>query len=225
MFPDSKFIFFDESGHMDFSMKSSRFAVVVALYIPQAADSLMQDYWKLRHELYITPPSGGKQQDRYTNYRFHAANDPQIVRDAVFSLLENHLVSLKVHAVVLEKRDVFPELQSVEWSFEKLYHFAFRSICSYSDWLVDVQGVNLIIDDNGTTRLRQATIGGIRRAEKICGRITRSTIHHVSSTGHPFLQLADYFGWAMFRKYESEDERSYEIIKEAVENEWVLFKK
>ncbi len=53
----------------------------------------------------------------------------------------------------------------------------------------------------------------------------RSKIYHTNSFAHPFLQLADYFCWAIYRKHEKNDSRSYNIITKAVENEWVVFKK
>lgn len=38
-------------------------------------------------------------------------------------------------------------------------------------------------------------------------------------------QAADYFGWAIYRKWESTDERSYVLVKHIVKSEFPIFSK
>ncbi|MFC1501764.1 hypothetical protein ACFL58_04895, partial [Elusimicrobiota bacterium] len=47
-------------------------------------------------------------------------------------------------------------------------------------------------------------------------------LHHASKSNYD-LQIVDYCNWGIFRKYESKDMRSYNIIKEAVKSEFDIF--
>jgi len=209
---------------MGFSPKASTYVVVVGLNISQSPDRIMQDYWKLRHELYISPPTDVDTQKPYRNLRFHAAEDPQVVRNKVFELIAAHLDQCHVHAVILEKADVFSFNRSEDWLYESLYYFCIRSIWKHSDWIKDIDSVQLMIDQTQVARLRAATSGGINRARNEFGRTCRVDIHHISSLTHPFQQLVDYFAWAIFRKYERKDLRSYSLISKAIEYERTVFK-
>ena len=225
MFQDHQFIFFDESGHMNFSPKTSTHVVIVARNITNSSKRIMEKYWQLRHDLYIQPPEDTGIRGKYQNRRFHASDDPQEVRNKVFDLICKHLHLLQVQALVLDKDDVFKESRSEEWLYGKVYYYLVRTILTRSKWFEGIEGVRFLIDHTQDKRLRQATVGGIRRAEAETGAQFRSIIFHATSHAHPFLQLADYFCWAIYRKYELEDMRSYDLVDEAIENEWYLFKK
>lgn len=112
-----------------------------------------------------------------------------------------------------------------EWLYENLYFYLFRSILDRSGWTSAGDKVRLLIDLTEDKRMREATIRGVRSAEALAAAPFISAVHHVSSFHHPFLQLADYFCWAIYRKYEKKDLRSYKLIKEAVRDEWRLYKK
>lgn len=38
-------------------------------------------------------------------------------------------------------------------------------------------------------------------------------------------QAADYFGWAIYRKWESEDTRSYDLVRHHIKSEFLIFDK
>ncbi len=225
MFQNHQFIFFDESSHMNFSPRTSTYVVIAAMNITHSSERIMEEYWRLRHDLYIQPTEDTSIQGRYQNLRFHASNDPQEVRNKVFDLICKHLHLLRVQALVLEKKDVFEDFRKDDWLYEKAYYYLARSILTRSKWFESTEGVRFLIDHTQDKRLRQATVGGIRRAEAEAGAQFRSVIFHATSHAHPFLQLADYFCWAIYRKYELRDTRSYSLVAEAIENEWNLFKK
>lgn len=225
MFHNNQFIFFDESGEMNFSPRSSIYVVLGALNISHSPTTLMENYWKLRHDLYIHPPDDAEIRKRYQNRRFHASEDPQVVRNRVFDLICENLGLFRVNAIILEKNDVYEYLRKEEWLYEKLYYYLIRSILYQSSNLDEVRGIQLLIDHTEDKRLRRATVGGIRSAEREAGLYSRSGIYHATSHAHPFLQIADYFCWAIYRKYESEDNRSYDLIRTAIENEWLIFNK
>ena len=210
---------------MNFSPQASSHVVVAALNVIQSPESVMGAYWQLRHDLYIHPPIDTGIQGVYRNKRFHAANDPQVVRNRVFEIICENLESLAVHVLVLEKSRVHEHLRTDSWLYEKLYYFTTKSILTRSTWATGAQGVRQLIDHTEDNRLRKDSVRGIRKAEAEVEAKSRSEIYHTTSFAHPFLQLADYFCWAVYRKYENDDDRSYRLIEKAIENEWRLFGK
>lgn len=49
-------------------------------------------------------------------------------------------------------------------------------------------------------------------------------IHHYASKASRYLQVADYCNWAIYRKWETGDLRSYRLIAGAIESEFDIFK-
>lgn len=224
MFQGNRFIFFDESGNMEFSPKSSKFVVVLALNIVKSPEALMEVYWQLRHGLFINPPSDTGTTKPYRNRRFHAAEDPQVVRNKVYNLITDYLHLFSAHAIVLDKNEVFPFLKDEKWLYEALYYFSLRSIVKHSGWLKSIENAQLLIDQTQESHLRKSTVGGILKAKHEFHVPHRIGIHHVSSLTHPFLQFADYFGWAIYKKHERDDLRSYDLISKAIDLERSVFK-
>jgi len=210
---------------MNFSPRASKHVVVAAVKIVDSPVRLMGKYWSLKHSLFIAPPDDAEIRHRFQNKRFHASEDPQPVRDMVFDLITNNIGQIQVRAVVIDKDDVDAKHRTEEWLHENLYFYLYRSILDRSHWTRAGSGVQLLIDLTDDKRMREATIKGVRSAEALAAAPFKSAVHHVSSFHHPFLQLADYFCWAIYRKYEKKDLRSYKLIKEAVRDEWRLYKK
>lgn len=97
-----RYVFSDEAGNFDFSRKSgaSRYFILgtVAADDCEVGDRLLQ----LRRELGWR----GLHLDKV----FHATDDPQAVRDEVFSALAES--DLRIDATILEKSKTQPHLQS-----------------------------------------------------------------------------------------------------------------
>lgn len=51
----------------------------------------------------------------------------------------------------------------------------------------------------------------------------RYHLYHHQSRSDINLQIADYFGWAIYRKWENGDTRSYDLVSSAVKAEGELF--
>ena len=209
---------------MNFSPRASKHVVVVVMKVVTGANGLMEKCWSLKHSLFIAPPDDAEIKHRFQNKRFHASEDPQPVRSMVFDLIANNIGRMQVRAVVIDKDDVDTKHRNEEWLYENLYFYLFRSILERSGWTSAGDKVQLLIDLTEDKRMREATIKGVRSAEALTAAPFISAVHHVSSFHHPFLQLADYFCWAIYRKYEKPNLRSYKLIKEAVQDEWRLYK-
>lgn len=220
MINDNQFIFTDESGNIDFSPKSSKHAIVTGIIVNNSYAKLLGDYWSLRHDLYINPVEYGSDQRIYTNKRFHAAEDPQKVRDKVFELITLHSENICDRSLIVEKANVYNYLQRDEWLIGRMYYYWFKSLFNSTNWIENKNSLQIIIDHTKTKRLRSATISGIKRSHSNYGNKLPYRLHHTPSGCHPFIQLADYICWALLRKYERNDLRSYNLISGLIEDEW-----
>ena len=224
MFQNNIFIFLDESGEMNFSVKSSKHTALAGLTISKSVNQIIQEYWFLRHDLYINPIISTGSHHKYTNKRFHASEDPQAVRDRVFELISDHIDIFRVRSLIIEKVNVYDCLKTDEWLYQSMYYYLVRSILQDCNWTENVAGVQFIIDYNQTKRFNKAIERGIYSALKNADWSLPFQLHHSPSGCHPFLQLTDYFCWAIYRKYESSgrDLRSYNLIVDAIEDEWKM---
>ena len=62
-----------------------------------------------------------------------------------------------------------------------------------------------------------------RASDVLSTRKISFTIHHHSSSSHVLLQVADYCAWAIYRKWQNQDARSYVHIQGRIRNEYDIF--
>lgn len=152
---------------------------------------------------------------------FHATEDKQAVRDRVFEVLAKH--DFRVQATVMEKSKAQPQVTATEERFYKTgWFFHFRNALAKYAGPED----ELLI----TT----ASIG-TRRGQKVFTDAVNDVIQQnlprkqwatsfCQSMADPCLQLADYCTWAIQRKWERDDDRSYKLIADRITYEYDLWK-
>lgn len=211
------FIFLDEGGNFDFSPKGSRFFTLtsVSLFRPFTLYPVLDAYRYDLIEHRIQPPI----EIEY----FHCADDNKFIRNKVFGLLNSHVLANSVDCVVIEKSKTGPALQPPE-------HFYPRMIGYLLKYAVEQQigkfGEVVIITDNlPVARKRDAIEKGLKiaLAKMLPPRIPYRIMHHASKS-HYGLQIADYFNWAIFRKWEHSDEKIHASIKEKIRSEFDIFR-
>lgn len=208
-----KYIYGDESGNFDFSRnpKASRyFSITTILLQEETIATAMLD---LRRELAWNGVTLRRE--------FHAAEDKQLVRDAVFGVLTQY--DFRVDATILDKPKAQPHIRPSALRFYKyawFYHMKYvapRVVSAYDEVLV-------IAASLGTNRERgvfQASIEDVvDQVISISGMQTAVWPAAVD----PCLQVADYCSWAIQRKWESGDTRSYDLIKNKIKTEYDLFR-
>lgn len=200
------YLFFDESGDLDFTQNGSKYYHfgVLTTHDPIAlSDSLT----RLRYELL----AGGVGL-RY----FHATENKQEVRNRVFEILSS-VGGFDFDCTVIEKGKVGPMLDDparfyVRFSGELLRH-VFRRYFASDEHIV-------IITDRIPMGSRRK---GIEKAFKV--HISRYldgrpyTLVHDVSASHPCLQAVDYCMWAVHRKWRDGDMRSYDLIRRFIRSE------
>lgn len=207
-------VFADEFGNFDFSLKvgaSHYFGLTtVTFFDDQQARADLQDLrFDLAWEGVMHPGP------------FRASTEQQAIRDRVFAVLEPH--NFRVDATILEKRKTQPQVRSRQ---TRLYQYAWwlhmryvaPRIASADDQLL------VIAASIGTKKELESFRGGVRDVmRQVSPSFTTATAQWPanSDTG---LQIADYCAWAIQRKWESGDTRSYDLIRDKIRSEFDVFR-
>ena len=208
-----KYIYGDESGNFDFSRnaKASRYFILTTVMMED--HQIATELFQLRRELVWNG----------FNIRagFHATEDKQYVRDAVFTLLSNH--EFRADATLLDKPKAQPQLRT---SVMRFYKYAWFYHMKYvAPRVATKQDEMLVIAASIATKQKAATFDDA--IKDVMGQ-TAPTIaleHAIwPAASDPCLQVADYCSWAIQRKWERGDARSYDLIKNKIRTEYDLFR-
>lgn len=151
---------------------------------------------------------------------FHCTYDKQAVRDAVYDMISRH--DFTVQATIMEKSKAQPQVRKTEDRFYKyawLYHLRHSS--------------NRFLSSNDSLMVTAATIGKAAKrvsfedsVRDVCKQIVPNKSLRTAfwpSQTDPCLQLADYCTWAIQRKWERGDARSYDLIAKKINYEFNLW--
>jgi|SRR5215831_11896720 len=201
------FAFLDEAGEYTFHNKSGSYLVYTGIVTSTPA-LFSQEFACLKYELL----TGGRCLER-----FHASEDEQLVRNRVFDILENSR-AFSIHSIIVRKNRVHPNLRKYG-----VYSIAYRTMLRYLRGNRNLPAVHIIVDtvpDRNQQRALEQTLK-VRATEALIG-IPFSIDHH-SSGSHALLQVADYCCWAIYKRWQSGDARSYERIRKNIRNEFDIF--
>ena len=208
-----RYVYGDESGNFDFSNGpgASRYFILTTVVV---SDHVIEaDLMDLRRQLAWSGESlaGG----------FHATNDKQRVRDRVFAVMSQH--DFRVDATILEKRKADPRIRPTPaffYGFAWYYHLTGLApvLASYAD---EIMVVSASIGTNEMRSDFESAANAI--ASAIAPTVNmRATMWQAAS--NPILQVADYCAWAIRRKWERDDIRSYSLIENRIESEFDVFR-
>jgi hypothetical protein len=154
---------------------------------------------------------------------FHATEDKQPVRNEVFKLLAAR--AIRADATYYTKRRVYSRIQADQDYFYKwawFYHLSYvlpRIVPANVDPLMAIatlghkkkrQLYGEALRDVVKQSLRRSAVGQL-------GRLTQPHCAYWSAASHPCLQAADYYTWALGRRLEGGDRRSYDLIRHQVQ--------
>jgi hypothetical protein len=211
------YLYLDEGGDLTFSKKGTRFFTLttfVSLGLPRWAEALVD----LKAEVVASGVALPF---------FHASEDRQAVRDKVFQLLVSNSVRFVIDALIVEKSKTGPALQEHVQFYSRMIGYLLRYRMKDLNPAV-VERVVVITDGLPANKKRKRAIEKAIKEElskvHFWGSITYEVIHDTSKN-HFGLQLADYCNWAIFRKWERNDIRSYDLIKPRIRSEFDIFRK
>jgi hypothetical protein len=153
---------------------------------------------------------------------FHASEDKQPVRDAVFAFIQQ--VDFHFYATIMEKSKAQPQVRE---SNERFYQYGWYYLLKFVAPRV-MRGVTELMvtaASIGTKKGQAVFTAGVNDVLAQTCRLPRdkwATAFHPAQTD-PCLQIADYCIWALQRKWESGDTRSYDLISRKVDYEYDLW--
>lgn len=207
-----QYIFGDEAGNLDFKVGhgASNYFIVCSTIMPDC--EVGEDLLRLRRDLAWDGIA--------LESTFHATEDKQLVRDEVYRLLSG--VDFRIDATIFEKRKTQPRIsKNKEYFFKLCWYTHFKHVVPQ---VIGTKDQFLaVIASFGTKKRRKIIRVGL---EDVMAQTSPSTDWEVAfwpAESDPCLQVADYCTWAIQRKWERGDDRSYSLIKGKIATEYDYF--
>ena len=207
------YVFSDEAGCFSFArnQRASKYFLVCTVAMESCAigDKLQA----LRRDMVWRGLPVGEQ--------FHATEDKQDVRDEVYNLLADS--DLRVDVTILQKSKAQPQTRADKETF---YKYA---------WYFHFKHVGPKILRNKTEVQITAAALGTKRGQAVYTSAVNDVLNQTvqrqqwrtcfpRSVADPCLQVADYCAWAIQRKWERNDHRSYDLISPKIFSEFDLWR-
>lgn len=208
------YVFLDEGGNLDFSPSGTKFFSLTSVC-------------KVRP--FIISHILGKYKLDLIEYGldfeyFHCTNNNKYVRDKVFRIIKDNIYNLRIDSLLVEKRKTGVSLQEVSQFYPRMLGYLLRYVMK-SLSLHDFKEVIVITDKIPVNKKKDAIEKAVKITLKsMLPKSCKYRILHHPSISNIGLQLADYCNWAIFRKWECDDLRYYDEIKEGVKSEFDIFK-
>lgn len=204
------FVYIDEAGDFNFTPNGSKFYSITATITHCPWESL-DDISKLRHGILGKEKHSQLGQEYLEDslcHKFHASEDKQAVRDDFFSIIAK-MTLIKAHSVVIRKNRANP-------SIREPYKFYSTIICSLLDYVFktyEYSRLCIFVDSIPMNKRKIDFLKAIKTKLKSKQSEKEYLIFFPPSASNPYLQISDYINWAIFRKWENNDERSYVLIE------------
>lgn len=222
---DTTYIFIDEAGDMDFSEKGSKYYLFNFL-VKKRPFTLHEHISSYRYELLeknLNPNMNSRLNIEY----FHANNDNKHIKNELFDIISTFdKGNVKVYSYILEKEKVHPNKRELKEHF-----YIDNLIYSIGKLLekINLDSNFIIITDNlpvASNRKKQekALKLGVANYIKEHQLNVRYDIFHHCSASSVNLQIIDYVGWAINRKYEHNDDTYYQKIESYILSEDIVTK-
>ncbi len=209
------YIFLDESGDFNFSPTGTKIFIMSAMSTFRPFP-WYQDLIDLKFELLEKPHSLELE-------RFHASENLQWVRDRVFAILSKYQDHLRVDSVYFQKNKAFQSLRTPE----TIYPLAVKTLLEWAIRKQDFDQISeaIFIMDTLPPSKSRPIIKSIKLGlSATWGDRLKYSIHCWDSRATIGLQAVDYFNWAIFRKHNQDDLRSYNLIKSSVKSEFDIWR-
>lgn len=206
-----RYLFLDESGNFDFTPKGTRYFALTSVGVDDCHCG--NELVELRRMLVW--------QGIDLVQEFHATEDYQHVRNRVFESISRH--ELRIDSTIVEKSKVADHLRANEHRFYKqvlyshLRHIVPQFIRSNDNLLV----VCAALGTRRDREIHRANLQDVIEQVQPPGNMIRFAFWPAAI--EPCLQIADYCSWAVHRKWERNDERSYALISDMIVSEFDLF--
>ncbi|MGA2138885.1 MAG: DUF3800 domain-containing protein [Verrucomicrobiia bacterium] len=208
------YIFLDEAGNLDFSVNGTRYFLLSSV----TKERPFHAYKELTELKYDLAELGANIE------YFHAAEDVQATRNRVFDIIQRNLTGIRIDSLVVEKRKTGPALRAEERFYPEMLGYLLRYVIKAHD-IRQFAEVIVFTDQIPVQRKRQAVKKAVKMtlANMLPTEVRYRILHHDSKSNCD-LQIADYCNWAVYRKWDRSDERSYNLIRSAIQSEFEIFR-
>jgi hypothetical protein len=211
------YVFADEAGCFVFKRRKegrkdgpSDYFILTTVSAPEWGIS--DDLLKIRRKLAL---NGDPDRDK-----LHATTDFQEVRNEVFAIIAKQ--PFRIDATILQKSKAQPQTRT---SDERFYQHA---------WYFHMKHVAPIIANHCERMLITAAALGQKRTRAAFKAAVNNSVQQIlprdrwevafhESCKDPLLWVADYCSWAIQKKWEHGDTRSYDLISAKIRTEYDLF--
>lgn len=208
------YVFLDEAGDFNFSVTGAKFFTLTTITKtrPFSWDAPLIS---LKYDLIEV----GLDMEY-----FHAAEDRQAVRVRVFAIITSNIGNLRIDSLIVEKPKTGPAFQVVEKFYPRMIGYLIRYVLEPRN-LSEYAEVIVITDSIPVSRKREAIEKAVKQTlSRMLPPGTRYKLLHHASKSCAGLQIADYCNWAIFRKWERGDLRSYNLIRSGIQSEFDIFR-
>ena len=207
------YTFVDEGGNLDFSPTGTKYFTITSATVARPFP-LEADLSELRFDLL--------ERGVELEY-FHATEDLQKTRNEVFALIQANVHRYRVDSVIVEKRKTGPALQELDQFYPRMLGYLLRYLVNGTDWTKWSELV-VVTDRIPINKKKKAVEKAIKKtlAKVLPGNI-RYRLLHWDSKSTINLQVADYFNWAIYKKWAAKDRRSYDLVSKVILSEFDIF--
>ena len=206
------YIFLDESGDLGFSERSSRWFILTIV--------LTNNHRKI--EKCVKKVHKGLKKKYKKIKELHAYHADSATRKRILRLLAE-VDDLQVYSIILNKKKVYTDLQNQK---NFLYNYTANILLDrlHNKNIIEQDDRILIyIDQRETNKFLKKNFEDYLRNNLGKWQNNGFDIKIKPSHTEKCLQAVDFISWAIFRKYESGDYEYYEIIKNKIIGENLLF--
>jgi hypothetical protein len=203
-----RYVFADEAGNFDFSRKRDASRYFILCTVTASDCSVGDDLLQLRRTL--------GWRGMHLDSVFHATEDPQGVRDEVFDLLKE--ADLRVDATIFEKSKAQAHLRNDRALYKIAWYLHFKYVAS--EIVTSRDRLFVVASSLGTKKRRGSFHSAVDDVEHQVSPCRRYRVAFWPAASDPCLQVADYCTWAIQRKWERGDTRSYDIIEPKIATEF-----
>jgi len=222
---DTIYIFIDESGDMNFTQTGSKYYMFNFL-VKKRPFKLHEYIANYRYELLeksLDPLMAKRLNIEY----FHAHNDNKHIKNELFNIISTFDIdAVKIYSYILEKEKVQPNKRELNEDFyiDNLI-FSIGKLLEKnkitSDFIIITD--NLPVARNRKKQEKALKVGVTKYIKEHKLNLRYDIFHHCSASSSN-LQIIDYIGWAIFKKYEYNDDSYYNKIKKYILKEDIVTK-
>lgn len=209
------YIFLDEGGDFNFTETGTKYFTLSCISKTRPFEA-----FKELNELKYDLVESGEAELEY----FHASEDRQAVRDQVFNIINKCFNDSVIDSLIVQKNKTYIGLRKEERFYKDMFRYLIKYVIQNTN-LSDVNKIIIFTDRLPLNKKRNAIEKGIKEvlSDLLESKIIYTILHHSSKSNYD-LQLADYCNWAIYRKWNKGDLRSYDLIRKYIRSEFDIFK-